>query len=96
VGATKDLRIGFHSVPHDAATAMAASRGESVDRALKRVEPVRLAVAPDLERLVVVVAAHLANRHIRLLKLAFGWSVHPQLLMTLNLVIATLGQAVAA
>jgi hypothetical protein len=52
----------------DAHTAMAARRRELMDGALEAVERVSLATRHDLERLVVVIAASIADRHGKLLR----------------------------
>src|SRR5688500_20362253 len=50
-------------MPDDPAAAMAAHRGQQVDRAFEAVEGVRLPTQGQLEALVVVVAAVIADSH---------------------------------
>jgi len=63
VGAAEDSAVGLDTVADHSATAVSASRGKRVDRALEAVEDMRLPVPNNLESLVVVVAANLARRH---------------------------------
>src|SRR4051812_26877021 len=63
VRTAKDLAILLDTVADDFATAMRASRRQRVDRAFEGVEGVLPAAHRDLERLVVLVAAHVALRH---------------------------------
>src|SRR5438874_2484951 len=63
VGAAVDRSVRLDAVPDDPAVAVIAGRREGVDRALEGVERVRLAVADDLERLVVLVPAYLTLAH---------------------------------
>src|SRR5688572_24252323 len=58
---------GFHAVADDLAMAVTALRRECVNRTLETVEGVGLVVLDGFERLVVVVAADFASRHIGLL-----------------------------
>jgi len=47
----------FHAVPDDFAAAMIAFRCNHLDRALEAIEDMRLALRPDLKRLVIIVSA---------------------------------------
>jgi hypothetical protein len=64
VGTTIVDAIGLHSVADNTAATMGAGGGQGVDGALETVEHMGLAVAPDLEALVIPVAAHLARRQV--------------------------------
>ena len=61
--AAENLAADFDPMPHHSATAMAARRGECVNRALERIEGMALTVKRDRERLRVVVAANFTNGH---------------------------------
>src|SRR5579885_1717506 len=62
MSATIDHPVRLHAVADDPAVAMRARRCDHRDRALEAVERMRLAVHRDLERALVIVAAHVANR----------------------------------
>jgi hypothetical protein len=64
VCAAEELPVRLRAVADHLAAAVDASRRERVDGAFKRVEPVRLSGDGDLHRLVVVVSAGFALRHI--------------------------------
>src|ERR687898_2716223 len=63
MGAAVHRPVRLHAMADHLAPAVRALRGHGVNRALERIEHVRLAADPDLERLVVLVTAHLALRH---------------------------------
>src|ERR671921_340209 len=63
VRAAEHPLAGLDAVADDLAPAVLARRGHRVDRALERVERVRLAPALDRHGLVVLVATELACRH---------------------------------
>jgi bifunctional non-homologous end joining protein LigD len=64
VAAAKDAAVRLEAVADDPAAAVVASGRKRMDCALEAVEDVRVAAERDLERLVVLVAAHLAARHV--------------------------------
>ena len=64
VGTAEHRPVGLHPVPHHPAAAVAAHRCEGMDRALEAVEDVRAAQVRDLERLVVVVPADVADHRV--------------------------------
>ncbi len=66
VGAAVERALRFNTVPHDLAPAMRAYRRQPVDGTFEAVEHVPLTSGDDLERQVVVVAAHLTPGHDRL------------------------------
>ena len=71
VGTAKHRPVRFASVSDDLAAAMAAGRGELVNRALEAVEDVSFAGGDHLERLMIVVAADFTLSH-RYLLLRFA------------------------
>jgi hypothetical protein len=67
MSATEDPAIRLYAVADDPALAMNARWRESVDGAFEAVKDMRCSSGSHLERLVVVVPAHLTNRHYLLL-----------------------------
>lgn len=63
MGAAEDAVASLDAVTDHVAAAMLTRRSEGVDRAPETVEDVRLTLSDNLERLVVVVAADLKDRH---------------------------------
>ena len=63
MGATEDSAIRLYAVADDPALAMSACWRESVDGAFEAVEDMCCSSGSHLEGLVVVVPAHLADRH---------------------------------
>jgi hypothetical protein len=63
VRTTVESAIGLETVPHDAAIAMLARRGQRMDRAFETVEGMGTSTLYDLEGLVVVVTADFADGH---------------------------------
>jgi hypothetical protein len=63
MGATEDPAIRLYAVADDPALAMSACWRESVDGAFEAVEDMSCSSGSHLERLVVVVPAHLTDRH---------------------------------
>ena len=63
MGATEDPAIRLYPVPDDPALAMSAYWRESVDGAFEAVEDMCCSSGSHLERFVVVVPAHLTDRH---------------------------------
>src|SRR5690348_9911341 len=63
VGAAVDRLAGLDAMADDPAATVGAGRRQQLDRALEAVEHVRLAVEGHLERLVILVSAHLAAGH---------------------------------
>src|SRR5712692_2038460 len=61
MGAAEDAALLLHAVPDDAAAAMGAHRRKGLDGALEAVERVRGTSHRHLERLVVLVSAHLTG-----------------------------------
>jgi hypothetical protein len=61
--AAEDRAVMLDTMPDDAAAAMRAGWRERLDRTFERVEDHGAAGHPNLEALVVVVAALLASRH---------------------------------
>src|SRR3954471_22357193 len=55
---------GLMAVTDDRAAAVITARRDRVDRTLEGIEHVRLAAERDLHRVLVLVAAHLARRHL--------------------------------
>ena len=66
VRAAEDPALGFDPVTDDAAAAVRALRRQFVDRTLEAVEGVRRACRAYLERLIVLVSADVASRHLAL------------------------------
>jgi hypothetical protein len=65
MGATKHHAAGrLQAMPDDPAAAMSASRRQGMDRALKAVKRVALAVHHDLEGLVILIAANFTCSHL--------------------------------
>src|SRR5919198_5000041 len=67
VSAAEDPTVRLDAVADHAAATVGAERRERLNRTLEAVERVPLASAHDFERLVVVVTANLADRHLSLL-----------------------------
>src|SRR5215469_1580672 len=67
VRATEHSVSDFYSVPDDPARAMAALRGDCLDRALETVERMSLPVDMNFKALVVFIPANFARSHFRLL-----------------------------
>src|SRR5581483_9519835 len=63
VRTAEERAIRLHAMTDDPTSAVVAGGRERVDRALEAVEHVPLALGDDLNRLVVVVPAHLAFGH---------------------------------
>ena len=63
MGATEDPAIRLYAVADDPALAMGACWRESVDGAFEAVEDMCCSSGPHLERLVVIVPAHLTDSH---------------------------------
>ena len=63
MGATENPAIRLYTVTDDAALAMSACWRESVDGAFEAVEDMSCSSGSHLERLVVVIPAHLTDRH---------------------------------
>jgi hypothetical protein len=63
MGATEDPAIRLYAVADDPALAMSACWRESVDGAFEAVEDMYLISDAYLECLVIVVSAHLTDRH---------------------------------
>jgi hypothetical protein len=63
MGATEDPAIRLYAVADDPALAMSACWRESVDGAFEAIEDMCCSSGPHLERLVVIVSAHLTDRH---------------------------------
>ena len=63
MGATEDPAIRLYAVADDPALAMGACRRESVDGAFEAVEDMSCSSGSHLERLVVIVPAHLTDSH---------------------------------
>src|SRR5690554_6372921 len=63
VGAAEYLSSRFHAVTDHAAPAMCARWSQLVDRAFEAVERVGAGAGAHLERLVVLVAAHVTTGH---------------------------------
>ena len=63
MGAAIDGAAVFDAMPDDWTLAVDAPRRHRMDRAFEAVECHRLSSLHDLERLVVIVTAHIANRH---------------------------------
>ena len=63
MGATENPAIRLYAVTDDAALAMSACWRESVDGAFEAVEDMSCSSGSHLERLVVVIPAHLTDRH---------------------------------
>jgi hypothetical protein len=64
MGATEDPAIRLDTVANDPALAMNACWRESVDGAFEAVKDMCCSSGSHLERLVVVVPAHLTDRHL--------------------------------
>jgi len=67
VGTAIDLALGLNTMTDDAALTMTALGRHGVDGALKTVESHSVVTLGNAERLIVVVAAHLASGHSTLL-----------------------------
>jgi hypothetical protein len=72
VSTAEDPAVRLDSVSDHTAATVSADRRERVNRTLEAVERVRVACAHDLERLVVVVTAYLADGHLLLLSYPAG------------------------
>src|SRR5215207_4281934 len=66
VSTAEDLAVRLDSVSDHTAATVTADRRERVNRTLEAVERVRVACARNLERLVIVVTAYLADGHLLL------------------------------
>jgi hypothetical protein len=72
VSTAEDPAVRLDSVSDHRAPTVSADRRERVNRTLEAVERVRVACAHDLERLVIVVTAYLADGHLLLLSYSAG------------------------
>jgi len=63
MNAAIDLPIGFHTVPHDPATAVRANRRQRVDRAFETIECVMFPGYDHFKRLVIFILANFACSH---------------------------------
>lgn len=63
VSTAEDLTVRLHTVTDDPATAVGTTWRERLDRTLEAVERTPHVFSNDIERLVVIVAANLADRH---------------------------------
>jgi hypothetical protein len=66
MGTTVDHAVMLYAVADDPARTVGAGRSEGMDRTFEAVERVALAVHDDVESIVVIIAAHVADSHLSL------------------------------